>query len=394
MLYPNIELMYKDELFLFTNYTQIKMSHHPIEKNDPILQRYIKKDYAVLVLSQDLSKYKKVCKYLRKKNIKEVIFVIDDVFRLNYKNYCSFLETDNIERDIQNVDFLEIQIIKNIINEADISKYKIFHCEVIPRHIQKFLGVKIEYYDRFLAKWLDSRYWNREHETIKNNNPSYKVSTMSNRWDYHRTLISAFFYDNKDFSYTMCEKPDIDKMLKQTTLDLNKINLHVNYDYKQKLAEFLKQPCKSLDNEYIYQDNGEMFYTQEKQESLDPFIHTKNSYVHLINETRFASPMQYISEKTFKPMFCKRPFVMLGPPGNLSILKKWGFKTFDKWWDESYDLETDHVTRLIAVKNIIETILKTDKNILDQMLYDMQDVIQHNDHHWQTFTTEFYNKLD
>ena len=31
------------------------------------------------------------------------------------------------------------------------------------------------------------------------------------------------------------------------------------------------------------------------------------------------------------------PFVIAGTSGSLDVLKKHGFKTFDKWWDESYD---------------------------------------------------------
>ena len=40
------------------------------------------------------------------------------------------------------------------------------------------------------------------------------------------------------------------------------------------------------------------------------------------------------------------PFVMVNGHGSISKLKELGFKTFDKWWDESYDDEPNETDRL------------------------------------------------
>ena len=41
-----------------------------------------------------------------------------------------------------------------------------------------------------------------------------------------------------------------------------------------------------------------------------------------------------------------RPFIMVGPTRNLEYMKRWGFMTFDQWFDESYDKEHDHSKRM------------------------------------------------
>jgi hypothetical protein len=44
-----------------------------------------------------------------------------------------------------------------------------------------------------------------------------------------------------------------------------------------------------------------------------------------------------MTEKTAKPIWAKRLFVMFGTPGFLKKLHELGFKTFDHVIDESYD---------------------------------------------------------
>ena len=45
----------------------------------------------------------------------------------------------------------------------------------------------------------------------------------------------------------------------------------------------------------------------------------------------------FLTEKIYKPIICGSPFFVLGNRGTISELRNMGFKTFDKWWDESYD---------------------------------------------------------
>jgi hypothetical protein len=100
-----------------------------------------------------------------------------------------------------------------------------------------------------------------------------------------------------------------------------------------------------------------------------------SSFCAIVSESIFAQPFTTISEKTMIAMKCLTPFVVLGAPGTLTYLKNLGFKTFDKWWDESYDLEQNHYKRfqkIISIIDYIETL-----NINDT-LADMQSVLEHN----------------
>ena len=60
----------------------------------------------------------------------------------------------------------------------------------------------------------------------------------------------------------------------------------------------------------------------------------------------------------------------------LKKLKEMGFKTFDKWWDESYDDEIDDTIRMQKVLNLIESL---NNSILLQKIYEeSKDIVMHN----------------
>ena len=69
---------------------------------------------------------------------------------------------------------------------------------------------------------------------------------------------------------------------------------------------------------------------------------------HVVTETVFYYNKLHLTEKIFKPIVSKQPFMLLGAPGNLEYLRSYGFKTFDGIIDESYDLIKDNDQLLYA----------------------------------------------
>ena len=72
------------------------------------------------------------------------------------------------------------------------------------------------------------------------------------------------------------------------------------------------------------------------------------SMVHIITETRVDQDL-FISEKTFKPMFYKRPFLIVGQRGVLKKLHEQGYKTFPDMFNETYDSRGGNWSRINAV---------------------------------------------
>jgi hypothetical protein len=102
------------------------------------------------------------------------------------------------------------------------------------------------------------------------------------------------------------------------------------------------------------------------------------SFLYVVTETCFWDKKQHLTEKIFKPIITQQPFVLLGCAHNLKYLKQYGFKTFDAWWDESYDSIEDPIERIRAVTDIINNISKKSNEELQQLLIEMKPVLEHN----------------
>jgi len=113
---------------------------------------------------------------------------------------------------------------------------------------------------------------------------------------------------------------------------------------------------------------------------------SQQAIIHLVTETVFNYPNNYLTEKTFKPIINKRPFLLAASPGCLRNLQDLGFKTFNKYWDESYDTITNPSDRIIAIINILESLCQQPFENLLAMLDDMCPILEHN---YRYYTSEF-----
>ena len=98
----------------------------------------------------------------------------------------------------------------------------------------------------------------------------------------------------------------------------------------------------------------------------------------IVTETVFDYPYPYISEKTLRPITSKRPFIVVGAPNILSLLKHKGFKTFDTIIDESYDSITDPSDRFDSVTASIKEFVTQPIEKIRADVESISDVLQHN----------------
>ena len=69
----------------------------------------------------------------------------------------------------------------------------------------------------------------------------------------------------------------------------------------------------------------------------------------VITESNAVGPGCYISEAIFRPFIFMQPFLVIGQPRTLEVLKEWGFDVFDDIFDNSYDSEPDQFKRIEMV---------------------------------------------
>ena len=128
---------------------------------------------------------------------------------------------------------------------------------------------------------------------------------------------------------------------------------------------------------------------------LTPMSELMASFLFLVTETCFFESKTHLTEKIFKPIVLRMPFVLLGPAHSLKYLRSYGFKTFSDFWDESYDDIEDGVARLEAAVQVVRNISEMNLFEQQQLLVRMRPILEHN---YQRFADgslvrEEWNKL-
>jgi hypothetical protein len=110
------------------------------------------------------------------------------------------------------------------------------------------------------------------------------------------------------------------------------------------------------------------------------------SYFNIVLETMIdvdSSNGQFITEKTFKPIFNNQFFVAVSSIDHQRHLRELGYQTFGRCIDESYDSIADTQQRFEAVLDITKSLINSGLGNLHQLYIDLAPEIQHNSNVFQ-----------
>ena len=197
------------------------------------------------------------------------------------------------------------------------------------------------------------------------------------RYTVHRHLIMSYllnksgnyswrFNINKNFNLNKIRWVDdeLKNLVIQTRQELNSKDFNLEF-YSKKLN--VNRPTELLMPQGRY-NNPNFEYSKTVREC----------FCSIVTETRFAQPTGNFSEKTIDAINYENPFVLVAPPRTLEYLKKLGFKTFDQWWDESYDQEENHSERIKKIFKVIDYIDSLSLKQLNEIYQEIMPIIVHN----------------
>ena len=93
----------------------------------------------------------------------------------------------------------------------------------------------------------------------------------------------------------------------------------------------------------------------DKEHNNHKLVHQEyfnQAYFNYVVETHFDNDTIFLTEKTFKPILNLQPFIIIGNPGSLALLKDLGYKTFDTVIKEEYDKIINHKDRMSQILKI------------------------------------------
>lgn len=311
-----------------------------------------------------------IVNYLKKKSYNKIYIFIEDVFRLTNIHENNFLETWFLEKYPNETVCYELETVKKIINSLPNTSFKIFHCEDNTILLEEIYNLKINYFD-----WFLSTQCLKEHYHKIDTNFKYKICSFNLRPQENRFLIGILLKNKLDTYVTLNNY-----LTENELLSLNSFNF---YNFSIDVQNEILKSHKKI--------KPKNFKTLPPEVQNLTLSKTKESFLQVVSETRYSSPMPNFTEKTLKSMWAFRPFILMAPPKTLQLLKSLGFKTFSNYWDESYDLETDHQKRFEQIYQLSKEILKKDVLELKSILNSMSPILIHNFHHIKKLKESMYN---
>jgi hypothetical protein len=115
-------------------------------------------------------------------------------------------------------------------------------------------------------------------------------------------------------------------------------------------------------------------------------------FCEIVCETYFTGNTFYPTEKIWRPIVMKTPFIVQGPAGYIKNLKKIGFQTFNQWWDEGYD-EDPYNFKPIEILKIVKKLNRLSIDQLNNMYQEMQPILEHNQTLLYNLTPQKFKKI-
>lgn len=225
------------------------------------------------------------------------------------------------------------------------------------------------------------QFWTGDLNSNKNTNPKYhniikpkiRFNHLSN-FSIDRNYLSERNFDKK---FTI--------MLGRLAFKPERIQIYNWFNQNNLLDDtYYCFNTMQIDEDYptVYLETDEEREKEWYDKARSGEKYFRKSFLHIVVETFFSNKnilnRKFVSEKVFRATNSCQPFIIISTPNYLKEFKKLGFKTFDKWWDESYDEIEDDEKRLNAILKIISDLSKLSIDELQKMYLEMIPIIEHN----------------
>jgi hypothetical protein len=218
-------------------------------------------------------------------------------------------------------------ILRKIKKEITISSNTVeFVCGGFPTSNSFYPGSNVTYWTTFwptktfyeLSKW--------GHVANNNNFTKAYVNLNNKPWDFRCEMLEALSQRN---------------LISKGAISWNECN--IDYDFKH-----WKQERLIIDPEYAK--------STEQYGSFPPAF--LESFMSLVSESTMDTI--FPTEKTYTPIYFKKPFIVWSVPNFHKALQELGFELYDELFDYSFDSIQDSKKRLNAILDQVESVVDKD----------------------------------
>ena len=187
---------------------------------------------------------------------------------------------------------------------------------------------------------------------------SYNIKKVDDGQDRAPNVLESLFHS---FIYNK-EIVDLLEENKERLKDLHRIDLESQESDQYHAFHLTPNHCEFYENTYF----------SVVTETSFPFNRVNNYNFTATDVGRI------LSEKIFKPISMRHPFIIVTNPGALSLLRDIGYKTFHPLIDETYDKVKDPGVRMMMIINEIEKLCELEGEALTHFLTKAKEICDYN----------------
>lgn len=234
---------------------------------------------------------------------------------------------------------------------------------------------------------------------VSYNNKTNLFSCLNNAPKPHRALLLGALPNS------------VESLVSTPTVDWQQIQ-YITIQYLLQQSERKQITADDFNSGLEYLNNLKKWYPQTIDDRTDDVVHMKqistdNEFIkklldcdlQLITET-FSDHTLVLTEKIFKAIIMKQPFIILGPNRIYKFLQQRGYKTFDHllglntWKGTSnYDSETNVIKKIQFLVQHLETLSMYKDNPKQWQEIELQNKTDA-EHNYEVFKTNMYKIRD
>lgn len=230
-----------------------------------------------------------------------------------------------------------------------------------------------------IQQWLNGK------TITSGSTPTKHFSNFTSRTNWARlwiaTILDTHFKEQTVQTYHYSKDKDNYNPNKYVGLD----DL-VRYDCPlvSEAAQFLKTCPRTIDLDFLENlenckdsvfQHENSYYPIQHPSNLNLLQYYRDIFVDVVVEPNVHGQCFLVTEKLWRPIIARRPFIVMSNLHYLQNLRRLGFKTFGEFWSEDYDnykLEQ-------RIQKIFETLTYiSKKENLTELLNGMQDILDYN----------------
>ena len=203
-----------------------------------------------------------------------------------------------------------------------------------------------------------------------------KFLNFNRRWRIHRPMLVALLKSLNLLEHGYVSLAHSDDNVNwldvyDRIIELNKLH-HCNEN-----VALLNNKEDILNIPPLYLDQPDLTINHVRAK-ISSMHYYEESYFSVVTETNFFDGPRFFTEKIFKSVIHRHPFILASTPKHLELFRSLGYKTFSPIFNEDYDLEENPCKRMRMIVTEIERLCKLSDDEWTSMLIELDKICDYN----------------